>query len=90
LRWGAQRRHGLTHSAQLYDAVYLLSHGDVKVVLVVALLRNKLWAYPWLIAFLAIFVSTSSTASPCTHRRLIALTAFDPTSAKLVRKFQVR
>jgi uncharacterized membrane protein len=29
----------------------------VKVVLVVALLRNKLWAYPWMIAVLVCFVA---------------------------------
>ncbi|WP_427016791.1 DUF2127 domain-containing protein [Pseudarthrobacter sp. P1] len=37
---------GLTGSAVLFGAVYLLVHGLVKVVLVIALLRNKLWAYP--------------------------------------------
>lgn len=42
--------------ATLFGAFYLLSHGFVKVVLVWAVLRNKLWAYPWMIAFLAIFI----------------------------------
>ena len=31
-------------------------HGVVKVVLVVALWRNKLWAYPWLIVTLVVFI----------------------------------
>lgn len=48
--------HGLTGSAVLFGAVYLLLHGLVKVVLIAALLRNKLWAYPLLIAFLAAFI----------------------------------
>jgi uncharacterized membrane protein len=37
-------------------AVYLLLHDVVKVVLVTALLRNQLWAYPWMILFLLAFI----------------------------------
>ncbi len=47
---------GLTGSAVIFGAVYLLLHGLVKVVLVVALLRDKLWAYPWMIAVLLAFI----------------------------------
>jgi len=46
----------LSRSTTLFAAAYLLSHGIAKVVLVVALLRNQLWAYPWLIALLAVFI----------------------------------
>jgi uncharacterized membrane protein len=38
--------HGLTGSAVLFGAVYLLAHGLVKVVLVAALLKNQLWPIP--------------------------------------------
>ena len=48
--------HGLTGSAVTFAAVYLLVHGIVKIVLVAALLRNQLWAYPWMIGFLLLFV----------------------------------
>jgi uncharacterized membrane protein len=48
--------HGLTGSAVGFAAAYLLLHGLVKVVLVLALLRNTLWAYPWMIAFLVAFI----------------------------------
>jgi uncharacterized membrane protein len=48
--------HGLTGSAVLFGAVYLLSHGAVKIILVAALLHNQLWAYPWLIVFLGVFI----------------------------------
>ena len=48
--------HGLTGSAVLFAAAYLLLHGIVRVVLVVALLRNRLWAYPWMIVFLVVFI----------------------------------
>lgn len=48
--------HGLSGSAVTFAAVYLLLHGIVKIVLVTALLRNQIWAYPWMIAFLLIFI----------------------------------
>jgi uncharacterized membrane protein len=48
--------HGLTGSAVLFGAVYLLAHGLVKVILVTALLKNQRWAYPWTIAFLGVFI----------------------------------
>ena len=43
-------------SAPVCGAIYLLLHGLVKVVLVWAVLRDKLWAYPWMIAFLLVFI----------------------------------
>ena len=48
--------HGLTGSAVTFAAVYLLLHGITKIVLVAALLRNQIWAYPWMLAFLLIFI----------------------------------
>jgi uncharacterized membrane protein len=69
---------GLTGSAVRFAAAYLLVHGIVKVVLVVALLRNQLWAYPWLIVFLIIFIVYQLyriALQPSTG--LIALTIFD-------------
>lgn len=47
---------GLTKGSVLFASIYLLSHGVVKIVLVVALLRNQLWAYPWMIVFLFLFI----------------------------------
>jgi uncharacterized membrane protein len=49
--------HGLTGSAVLFGAAYLLAHGAVKVVLVAALLTNRLWAYPWMVGFLGVFIA---------------------------------
>jgi uncharacterized membrane protein len=68
----------LTGTSVRFGAVYLLSHGAVKVVLVAALLRNKLWAYPWMIAFLLIFIGYQVyrlTFAPSLG--LAALTVFD-------------
>jgi uncharacterized membrane protein len=39
-----------------FAAVYLISHGAVKIVLVIALLRAKRWAYPATLVFLGAFV----------------------------------
>ncbi len=47
----------VSRSTTLFGAVYLLSHGIAKVVLVVALLREQLWAYPWMIALLGAFIA---------------------------------
>lgn len=51
---GAQH---LTGAGTTFAALYLLSHGLVKVVLVVAVLREKLWAYPWMVGFLLAFIA---------------------------------
>jgi uncharacterized membrane protein len=48
--------NGIDVSATLFIAIYLLAHGVVKVVLVIAVLRDQLWAYPWLIGFLVAFI----------------------------------
>lgn len=47
----------LTHGSTLFAAVYLLSHGLAKVVLVVAVLREQLWAYPGMIVLLGVFIA---------------------------------
>jgi len=39
-----------------WSALYLLSHALVKIVLVWAVIRDKLWAYPWMIVFLLAFI----------------------------------
>lgn len=46
----------LSRGTTLYAAIYLLAHGAAKVVLVAFVLRNKLWAYPWMIALLVAFI----------------------------------
>jgi uncharacterized membrane protein len=51
-----QTTHGLHGSATVFGAIYLLTHGMAKIVLVAALIKNKLWAYPWMIAFLLAFI----------------------------------
>jgi uncharacterized membrane protein len=43
--------------AQMFAAAYFLIHGLVKIVLVWALLKNKLWAYPTSLAVLIVFLA---------------------------------
>ena len=43
-------------STRNFTAVYLLSHGVVKLWLIVGLLREKLWYYPLAIAVFGLFV----------------------------------
>ena len=54
--WATSAAERLSVSGLAFGAAYLLAHGIVKIVLVVALLRDKLWAYPWMIVVLVGFV----------------------------------
>jgi len=68
----------LSVSASLFGAIYLLLHGAVKVVLVWAVLRDKLWAYPWMIAFLVVFIAYQGYQILLNFSwGLLLLTAFD-------------
>lgn len=63
---------------QHFYAFYLLSHGLVKVALVVGLLREKLWAYPASLIVLTLFVLYQLYRFSYTHGLgLIVLTLFD-------------
>ena len=48
--------HRYTATTSLFLAAYLFSHGIIKIVLVVALLQQRLWAYPLAIVVLSIFI----------------------------------
>ncbi|HVY98399.1 MAG TPA: DUF2127 domain-containing protein [Dongiaceae bacterium] len=69
---------GVSIATQHFYAFYLLSHGVVKLALVIGLLRGRLWSYPASLAAMALFIAYqlyrfSYTRSP----GLIALTVFD-------------
>ncbi len=49
--------HTLAQGHNLFATLFLLTHGAVKVVLVVCLLRNKLWAYPYALIALGLFLA---------------------------------
>lgn len=64
--------------AKHFYAFYLLSHGVVKLLLVVGLLRGKLWSYPASLIVLGLFILYQLYRFSYTRGvGLIALTAFD-------------
>ena len=69
----------LTTSTTLFGAIYLLSHGAAKIVVVALVLRDKLWAYPWLIVLLLAFIAYQLYRITAVHFSvgLTALTVFD-------------
>ena len=69
----------LSHGTTLFGAIYLLSHGIAKIVLVALVLRDKLWAYPWLIGLLLAFIAYQLYQITVVHfsAGLTALTIFD-------------
>jgi uncharacterized membrane protein len=69
----------LHHGTTLFGAIYLLSHGVAKIVLVALVLRDKLWAYPWLIGLLLAFIAYQLYQITAVHfsAGLTLLTIFD-------------
>ena len=54
--WLLQQTEHLDSGIQLYAAVYMISHAATKIVLVWAVLKGRMWAYPWMLGFLAVFI----------------------------------
>ena len=69
----------LHHGTTLFGAIYLLSHGIAKIVLVALVLKDKLWAYPWLIGLLLAFIAYQLYQITAVHFSvgLTLLTIFD-------------
>lgn len=88
VHWAA----GVSVSASLFAAIYLVLHGLTKVILVWAVLRDQLWAYPWMIAFLAVFIAYQSYVMVLSFSwGMLALTVFDLVMVLLtVREYRVR
>lgn len=69
---------GLTGATESFYAWYLVSHGLIKVVLVIGLLREKLVAYPASLVAMAGFIAYQLYRYSYTHSLgLILLTVFD-------------
>lgn len=56
-QWIEHLADRLGTDATVFAAWYLILHGIIKVVLVWALLRQKLWAYPWMLVALGLFIA---------------------------------
>ena len=69
---------GFSVTAQHFTAFFLLSHGLVKLWLIVGLLRERLWYYPTAIVVFALFIGYQSYRFSFTHSLVLALiTALD-------------
>src|SRR5438270_14053273 len=69
---------GFSIETQHFYAWYLLSHGVVKLALVVGLLMRKLWAYPTTMVVLGVFIIYQLYRYTGTHGiGLLLLTALD-------------
>lgn len=72
-----QAAQGLSLSSKEFYAFYLLSHGLVKLLLVIGLLRNRLWSYPASLVVLGLFIVYQLYRYSYTHALgLIVLTVF--------------
>jgi uncharacterized membrane protein len=68
----------LSVSAQHFAALYLLSHGVIKLALIVGLLQKKLWCYPAAIVVFGLFILYQLYLYNFTHSvSLLLITAFD-------------
>lgn len=67
-----------TSHSQFFIAAYLISHGVIKLFLVIGLIRNKLWAYPVAIGVFGAFILYQIYRYTHTHSVfLVFLTVFD-------------
>ncbi|HSX41295.1 MAG TPA: DUF2127 domain-containing protein [Candidatus Saccharimonadales bacterium] len=69
---------GIAESEKWFGVAYLFTHGIIRVGLAIALLREKLWAYPAAIVALGGFIAYQSwlmLSHPSVY--LLALTLFD-------------
>ena len=70
--------HSFSVQTSTFIAFYLLSRGLIKIGLVIALLKNKLWAYPLSLAVLGLFIAYQLYQIYTTHSLLvIGITLFD-------------
>lgn len=69
---------GFSVETKHFYAFYLLSHGLVKLLLVIGLLKGKLWSYPASLVVLGLFIFYQLYRFSYTHGfGLITLTVFD-------------
>lgn len=70
--------HTFSMSMQHFTSFYLLSHGTIKIFMLILLWRKKLWAYPLSCVMFAIFIVIQTQRFMQTHSiMLLALTLID-------------
>ena len=76
LLWNFAERFSI--GTQRFAAIYLLIHGVVKILLVVALLKGLRWSYPWAMAVFGALVVYALYRFTITHSvMLVVLSVFD-------------
>jgi len=65
-------------SGNIFAVFYLIFHGVINICLAIALLKNKIWAYPWAMGGFGIFIIYQLYRFLFTHSVLLMLlTLFD-------------
>ena len=78
VRWILALSAHYSVSSQHFGVIYLLSHGLIKIVLVLLLWRRQLWSYPLAILVLFAFIAFQTVRWTRTHAwPLILLSLFD-------------
>jgi uncharacterized membrane protein len=80
----------LAGNGRPFASAYLISHGAVKLVLVIALLKNQLWAYPLMIVTLGVFICYQSYRFTLTHSAAMAVLALFDLIVLLLTWFEYR
>ena len=76
--WLIDAANHLSLDFKILAAAYLIAHGVIKISLIIALLKNKFWAYPAAISFLLLFIYYQSYRFTLNHSlALFSLTLFD-------------
>ncbi len=76
--WILQASGHFSIEARSFAVFYLISHGLIKLVLVLLLWRRKLWAYPLGVAALILFIAYQTARWTTTHSVfLVLLSVFD-------------
>ena len=69
---------GFSLSSQYFGIIYLMSHGIIKLILVILLWKRKIWAYPLTIVSLLLFIFYQIYRCIISYSTvLIVLTVFD-------------
>lgn len=70
--------NNISNSVNLFAVFYLVFHGIINTALAIALLKNKMWAYPLSIAIFSLFIIYQVYRYFYTHSLLLLLlTVFD-------------
>jgi len=90
--WANSGVTDLAAGSRTFVLIYLISHGVIKLVLIWAMLRKKMWAYPWSMWVLGAFIAYQLYRFASTHSMmLIVLSVLDAVVVYLIwHEYQTR